>query len=56
MVVVLLFSWPLVHEVCTDYEVVIFQPQTWTSMDLGSVANCYVAILLSPDPTLTPVT
>ena len=42
----LLFSWPPVDEVCTNYEVVMFLPWAGTPMELGSVANCYVDILL----------
>ena len=42
----LLFPWPLVCEVCPNYEAVMFQPWTWTPTDLGSVANYYVAILI----------
>ena len=47
---VLLLSWPQVHEVCPNYEVVMLQPQKGTSLDLGYVANCYVALLLIPAP------
>ena len=50
ILLMLLFSWPPVHEVCPNYEVVMFQPQTGTPLDLGSVANFYVAMLLSPVP------
>ena len=46
----LLLSWPLVREVCPNYEVLMFQPCTGTSLDLYSVANRYVAILLIPTP------
>ena len=46
----LLFSWPPFREVCLNYEVVMFQPWTWTPPDLGSVANCYISILLWPAP------
>ena len=45
MLLLLFFSWPLVHEVCPNYEVVVFQPRTGTPLDLGSVSNCYVYIL-----------
>ena len=44
------FFWPPVLEVCPNYEVVVYQPWTGTPLDLGSVANCYVAIILIPDP------
>ena len=42
----LLFSWPQFREVCLNYEVVMFQPRTGTPPYLGSVTNCYIAILL----------
>ena len=42
-----LFFWPPVREVCTNYEVVMFQPHTGTSTDLGYIANFYIAMLLS---------
>ena len=49
----LLFSCPPVREVCPNYEVVMFQPQTGTPPDLCSVDNCYIAILLNtPIPSL----
>ena len=44
----LLFSWPPVREVCPKYEVVIFQPWTGNPPALGSFDNCYVYILLNP--------
>ena len=37
----LLFTWPPVHEVCPNYEVVMFQSQTATPPYLGSVVNFY---------------
>ena len=40
--------WPPVREVCPNYEVVTFQPQILTNLDLGSVADCYTAYLLNP--------
>ena len=40
--------WPPVHEVCPNYEVVVFQPWKLTTLDLGSVAYCYIAYLLNP--------
>ena len=43
----LLLSWTTVREVCLNHGVVVFQPRTGTSPDLGSVAYCYVAIILS---------
>ena len=52
----LLFSWPPVREVCPNYEVVMLQPRTGTPADLGSVADCYVAILLIPAPPFPPAT
>ena len=46
---------PPPHEVCLNYEVVVFQPWTLTTTDLGSVAYCYVAYLLDPTyPILLP--
>ena len=39
------FSCPTVCEVCLNYEVVILQTQTGKPPDLGSVDNCYVAII-----------
>ena len=53
---VLLFSWPRVREVCTNYEVVMLQPQTGTPPDLGFVANCDVDIPLIPTPPFMPAT
>ena len=44
----LLLTWPPVREVCPNHEVVIFQPWTGTSPDLGSTAYCYVVILYDP--------
>ena len=40
--------WPQVREVFPNDEVVMFQPQTLTTMYLGSVAYCYIAYLLKP--------
>ena len=40
--------WPPVCEVCPNYEVVEFQPRTFTTPYLGSVAYFYVAYLLKP--------
>ena len=52
----LLLNWPSVHEVCPNHNVVMLQPRTGTSMDVGSVSNCYVAILLSPALPFPPAT
>ena len=52
----LLFSWPPVCGVCTNYEVETFQPWKGTSPDLGSVTYCYVAMLLGTDPSFPPTT
>ena len=52
----LLFYWTLVCEMCPNYEVVMLQPQKRTPPDLGSIANCYVAILLSTARSFPPVT
>ena len=38
-----LFSCPPVRGVCSNHEVVMFQPRTVTPPYLGSVINCYVA-------------
>ena len=46
----LFFYWPPVRELCPNYEVVMFQLQTGTLMDLGPTTNCYVYILLKPSP------
>ena len=46
------FYWPPVCEVNKNYEVVESQPHTLTTLDLGSVAYCYVAYLLEPTHTL----
>ena len=47
--------WPPISEICPDYKVVMFQPQTLTTTDLGSVANFYIAYLLNyPQPLLLP--
>ena len=45
-----LFTWPQVREVCPKYEVVMLQPRIGTPIDLGSAANCYVAIRIIPAP------
>ena len=50
---VLLFSWTLIREVFPNYEVMMFQPRTGTTQDLGSFANCYVAIIFIPALTLS---
>ena len=47
MLLLLLFAWPPVHEVCPNYEVAMFQPWTGTSLDLVSIDNYYVAMILS---------
>ena len=44
--------WPPVREVCPNYEVAEFQPWTSTTLDLGSVANCYIHLLKPPRPPL----
>ena len=50
MLLLLLFAWPPVHEVCPNYEVAMFQPWTGTSLDLVSIDNCYVAMILRTTP------
>ena len=52
----LFFSWPPVYEMCPNYEVVMFQPQTGTPTDLGSISIFYINILFSPAPPFTPDT
>ena len=52
----LLLSWPPVCEMCPNYEVMMFQPQTGTPPDLGSVDNCYIAILRIPTSLFPPAT
>ena len=46
--------WPPIREVCPNYELVEFQPRTFTTPYLGSVAYCYVAYLLYPPYPLLP--
>ena len=46
----LLLSWKTVREVYKNHEVVMFQPWTGNSPDLGNVAYWYVAILLITTP------
>ena len=43
----LLLLWPPVHVVCLNNELVVFQPQTETYVDLGSVAIITTFILAS---------
>ena len=40
--------WRPVHEFFPYYEVVMFQPRTLTTPDLGSVDYCYIAYVLNP--------
>ena len=56
MLLLLLFSWQPVCEVCLNYLLVMFQPRTGTSLDLGSVANFYAATLLSHAPPFLTTT
>ena len=46
MLLLLLFYWPPVRDMCLNNEVAMFQPQTGIHTNQGYVANCYVAILL----------
>ena len=47
---------PPVREVFLNYEVVEFQPQTFTTLDLGSVTYCYVHLLARPTlPSCCPM-
>ena len=52
----LLFPCPPIHEVCPNYEVVMYQPQTGTPLYLGSVANCYIDMILSTPMPFPPAT
>ena len=45
---------PPVHEVCLNYEVVMFQPRTGASPDLGSLAYCCVYSLVPPFLFISP--
>ena len=54
MLLLLLFSWPPVRDMCPNYEVVMFEPWKGTPPYLGSVNNFYVAMLLSPAPPFPP--
>ena len=57
-----MYSWhcfccwycPSVHEVCPNYEVVDFQPQTLTTMELGSLSHFYIHLLNPTHPPLLP--
>ena len=52
----LLFSWSPVREVFPYHDVVMFQPHIGTSPELGSVANFYIYMFLSPAPLFIPAT
>ena len=52
----LLFSWTPVHDVCPNYEVLMFQPWIRTRSDLGCFDNCCVAIIINPILPSPPVT
>ena len=56
LLLLLLFSWPPVCEMCQNYVVLMFQTQIGTPPDLGSVANCYLAMLLSTNLLFPPTT
>ena len=38
LLLLLFLAWPLVRAVCPNHEVVVFQPQTVTALDLGFIA------------------
>ena len=44
----LLLSWSLVRELWPNCEMVMCQPWKGIPLDLGSINNCYVAILIIP--------
>ena len=46
----LFFPCTRICKLCPDYEVVMFQPCIGTPLNLGSVSNCYLAIILKPAP------
>ena len=50
------FSWPLVRELCMNYEVVVLYPWTGNSLYLVSVSYSYSDILLSTTPPFPPAT
>ena len=56
MLLLFLFSSSLVSEVCKNYDVSMFQPRKETPTELGSVAYCYIAMIISPAPTFLPAT
>ena len=49
----LFFPCPPVREVCPNYEVVMFQSRIGTPLDLGSLDNFYVDILVITDPNFS---
>ena len=53
-IMLLLFSWTPVCEVCPNYVVVMLQPLTGNSLNLRAVANCYVAMILGTASHLRP--
>ena len=46
----LLFYWPRDCGVCANYELIMFKRRKGTPPYLGFVANCCIAIILSPTP------
>ena len=50
----LFFPCTRICKLCPDYEVVMFQPCIGTPLNLGSVSNCYLAIILKPAPPFFP--
>ena len=56
MLLLFLFSSSLVSEVCKNYDVSMFQPRKETPTELGYVAYCYIAMIISPAPTFLPAT
>ena len=50
----LLLIWPSAHDLCPNNEVMMFQPWTGTSTDVGSVAIVNL-LLVSPTPPVSTV-
>ena len=56
LLLLLLFSWPPVREMCTNYKVLMFRHRTGNPLDLVSVNSCYIAFLIIPGPPFPPAT
>ena len=55
MLLLLLCVWPPVRAVCPNHKVVVFQTQTETALELGSVAIFTTFILAPPVPPVSTV-